>query len=232
MKKQWCIGKIDGQYLANMEDVLDLYAQEPIPGRARICFDERPCQLLGEVVSPLPIKEGKPKKEDYEYTRQGTAVILLAYDIDTGLRYVQVRKQRTKKDYAQFMEWLVKEHYSHIEQIDLVQDNLNTHTYGSFYEHLSAQQARALTQKLNFHFTAKHGSWLNMAEIEFSALARECLDRRIDSIEKLEKEVLVWSENRNTKATKIHWSFTVDTARQKLASQYEKVNEANTPFKN
>lgn len=232
MKKQWCIGKVDGQYLANMEDVLTLYAQEPTAGRARICFDERPCQLLGEVVAPLAMKSGKPEKQDYEYTRQGTAVILLAYDIDTGQRYVQVRKQRTKKDYAQFMEWLLKEHYSHVAQIELVQDNLNTHTYGSFYEHLPAVQARVLAQKLNFHFTPKHGSWLNMAEIEFSVLARECLNRRIDSMEKLEQQVLIWSKSRNIKATRIHWSFTVDTARQKLANQYVKVNETNVSSKN
>ena len=215
-----------------MEDVLDLYAQEPVTGKTRICFDERPCQLLGDVVAPLPMKAGKPEKQDYEYIRQGTAVVLLAYDIDTGQRYTQVRKQRTKKDYAQFMEWLVQEHYPQIECVELVQDNLNTHTYGSFYEHLPADQAKMLAQKLNFHFTPKHGSWLNMAEIEFSVLARECLHRRIDSIEKLEQEVLVWSKNRNTKATKIHWSFTVNTARQKLASQYEKVNEANASYKN
>lgn len=190
-----------------MEDVLYLYAQEPATGKARVCFDERPCQLLGDVIAPLPMKVGKPEKQDYEYTRQGTAVVLLAYDIDTGQCYTRVRKQRTKKDYAQFMEWLVEEHYPKIEHVELVQDNLNTHTYGSFYDHLPADQARVLAQKLSFHFTPKHGNWLNMAEIEFSVLARECLNRRIDSIEKLEQEVLAWSKNRNAKATKIHWSF-------------------------
>lgn len=215
-----------------MEDVLDLYAQEPAIGSAKICFDERPCQLLGDVIAPLPMKEGKPEKEDYEYVRQGTAVVLLAYDLDTGQRYTQVRKQRTKKDYAEFMEWLLKEHYADIDKVELVQDNLNTHRYGSFYDHLPADQARVLAQKLNFHFTPKHGSWLNMAEIEFSVLARECLHRRIDSIEKLKREVLQWTNCRNVKATKIHWSFTVNTARQKMASQYEKVNEANTICKN
>ncbi|MGV3588946.1 MAG: IS630 family transposase [Adhaeribacter sp.] len=222
------MGKLDGEYLANMEDVLDLYAQEPTLRKARICFDEMPCQLLGEVVAPLPMKAGKPEKQDYEYTRPGRAVILLAYDIDTGQRYVQVRQQRTKKDYAHFMEWLAKAHYLQVEQIELVQDNLNTHTYGAFYDHLPAEQARALAQKLNFHFTPKHGSWLNMAEIEFSSLARECLDRRIESLESLQQEVLAWSENRNAKATKIHWSFTVNTARLKMVSQYAKVNELNS----
>jgi hypothetical protein len=210
-----------------MEDVLALYGQEPQLGKARLCFDERPCQLLREVVEPLPMQKGKAAKQDYEYGRQGTAVILLAYDIDTGQRYMQVKKQRTKEDYAQFMDWLAKEHYPHVEQIELVQDNLNTHSYGSFYEYLPVARARELTQKLNFHFTPRHGSWLNMAEIEFSALARECLDRRIASIEELQKQVLIWGEQRNKKAAKIHWSFTVSTAREKLARQYAKVNPVN-----
>lgn len=205
--------------------MLDLYAQPPTAGKARICLDERPCQLLGEVIPPLPLQSGKPKKEDYEYERQGTAVILLAYDIDTGQRYVQVRKQRTKKEYAPFMAWLLQEHYPAIEQVELVQANLHTHRYGSFYEHLPAEQARALAQKLKFHFTPKHGSWLNMAEIEFSVLARQCLGRRIEGIDKLEKEVLHWTENRHRQAVKIHWSFTVNTARHR---QYVKVNEANS----
>lgn len=215
-----------------MEDVLELYAQPPMPGQARVCFDERPCQLLREMVAPLPMQPGKAARQDYEYGRQGTAVILLAYDLETGQRYVQVKKQRTKKDYAHFMDWLAKEHYPHVEQIELVQDNLNTHSYGSFYEHLPAQKARELTLKFNFHFTPKHGSWLNMAEIEFSALARECLHRRIASIEELEKQVLIWGEQRNKKAAKIHWSFTVSNAREKMASQYTKVNSVNITSKN
>jgi hypothetical protein len=215
-----------------MEDVLELYAQPPQTGKARVCFDERPCQLLGEVVAPLPMQAGKVAKHDYEYGRNGTAVILLAYDLDTGQRYVQVRKQRTKEDYAQFMEWLAKEHYPQVAQIDLVQDNLNTHSYGSFYEHLPAQDARELARKFRFHFTPKHGSWLNMAEIEFSVLVRECLHRRIKSRELLEKEVLSWGESRNKKAAKIHWSFTVNTAREKLAKQYQKVNQENIFSKN
>jgi hypothetical protein len=210
-----------------MEDVLALYAQDPMTGIARVCFDERPCQLLAEVVEPLPMKEGKPARQDNEYRRNGTAVILLAYDLDTGQRYMQVRKQRTKEDYAEFMAWLAKEHYPHVEQIELVQDNLNPHSYGSFYEHLPAPDARELARKFNFHFTPKHGSWLNMAEIEFSVLARECLHRRIASIEELERQVLICSNNRNAKATRIHWSFTVNIAREKLAKHYQKVNDKN-----
>jgi hypothetical protein len=215
-----------------MEDVLDLYSQEASPAKARICFDERPCQLLEDGIAPLPMQPGKLKKEDYEYKRKGTGVILLAYDIDTGQRYVETRKQRTKQDYAEFMENLISQHYRHVEQVELVQDNLNTHSYGSFYEHLPAAQARDLTKKINFHFTPKHGSWLNMAEIEFSVMSRECLSRRIGCIEELEKEVLSWSQSRNKQAARIHWSFTVCNARQKLERQYAKVNENNTVSKN
>ncbi len=130
------------------------------------------------------------------------------------------------------MEWLAKEHYAHVEQVALVQDNLNTHSYGSFYENLPAADARELARKFCFHFTPKHGSWLNMAEIEFSVLARECLNRRIGSMEELEEEVLIWCEKRNRKASKIHWSFTVNTAREKLAKQYQKVNTDNPLSKN
>lgn len=143
-----------------MEDVLAVYNQEPAPNRARICFDERPCQLLDDVVAPLLVKPGKAAKEDNEYVRQGTSVVLLAYDLDRGIRYTQTRKQRTKADYAQFMHQIVTTYYADI----LIQDNLNTHKYGSFYEHLTVVQARSLSRKLVFHFTPKHGSWLNMAE--------------------------------------------------------------------
>ena len=215
-----------------MEDVLDFYDWPPEEGIARLCFDERPCQLLGEVITALPMKAGKAKREDNEYSRNGTAVILLAYDIDTGKRYIEVRERRTKKDYAEFMQHLLDEHYGDKTHVHVVQDNLNTHTFGAFYEHLPAPKARVVASKLTFHFTPKHGSWLNMAEIEFSALARQCLNRRIDSLDKLHKEVLTWAEDRNRQSVKVHWSFTVDTARDKLAAQYEKVNQANCKYKN
>ena len=202
------------------------------PAVVRLCFDERPCQLLDEVLAPLPLKPGKPLRQDYEYERKGTACVLLAYDLDKGQRYVQVRERRTKKDYAEFMDWLVKEHYPKAQKIHLVQDNLNTHSMSSFYEHLPLERAGELAQKIRFHFTPKHGSWLNMAEIEFSALARQCLDRRIKDIHTLQKEVRVWSQQRNKDAIKIHWSFTVKTARVTLASKYQKVNPANTDIPN
>lgn len=212
-----------------MEDVLAVYNRPVDPKRARLYFDERPCQLLDDVVVALPIKPGKVAKEDNEYVRQGTAVVLLAYDYDRGIRYTQTRKRRTKADYAEFMQQIVSTHYADIEFIDLVQDNLNTHKYGSFYEHLPLAQARMLSRKLVFHFTPKHGSWLNTAEIEFSALARQCLNRRIGSLDELERQVNLWTAERNERAVKIHWSFTVVTAEDKLNRWYVQVNPANQP---
>jgi hypothetical protein len=213
-----------------MEDVLCLYGQ-PVPvNRARICFDERPCQLLNDVVAALPVKPGKAVKEDNEYIREGTAVVLLAYDLDKGIRYTQVRKRRTKADYAEFMQEIVSSNYADVAHIDLVQDNLNTHKYGSFYEHLPVAQARSLSRKLVFHFTPKHGSWLNAAEIEFSALARQCLNRRIGSLDELARQVGLWTDERNERAVKVHWSFTVAAAEDKLKRWYEQVNPMNKPI--
>ncbi len=218
---------MNGEYLYKMEDVLSLYEQPEQEQLVRLCFDERPCQLLDEVLAPLPLKPGKSLRQDYEYERKGTACVLLAYDLDKGTRYVQVRERRTKKDYAEFMDWLVKAHYPHCEQFQLVQDNLNTHNASSFYEHLPIERAGELAGKIRFHYTPKHASWLNMAEIEFSALAKQCLDRSIKDIQTLEKEVLAWNKQRNEQQVKIHWSFTLKSARVTLASKYQKVNPVN-----
>ena len=185
------------------------------------------CQLLDDVVAPILVKPGKAAKEDNEYIRQGTAVVLLAYDLDSGIRYAQTRKQRTKADYAQFMHHIITTYYTDVESVDLVQDNLNTHKYGSFYEHLPLAQARALSRKLVFHYTPKHGSWLNMAEIEFSALARQCLNRRIGSLDELSRQVELWTSERNERGLQVHWSFTVAGATDKLKRWYEQVNPAN-----
>jgi hypothetical protein len=219
-----------------MEDVLSVYNRPVDPKRARLCFDERPCQLLDDVVVGLPTKPGKVAKEDNEYVRKGTSVVLLAYDYDRGIRYTQTRKRRTKADYAEFVHHIVSAHYADIAFIDLVQDNLNTHKYGSFYEHLPLSQARMLSRKLVFHFTAsadrpKYGSWLNTAEIEFSALARQCLNRRIGSLDELERQVNLWTAERNERAIWIHWSFTVASAEDKLNRWYVRVNPANQPSK-
>ncbi|WP_400194328.1 IS630 family transposase [Hymenobacter sp. B81] len=197
------------------------------PVRARLCFDERPCQLLGDKLAALPARPGQVAKQNHEYVRQGTAVVLLAYDLDTGQRYAQVRARRTEADYAAFVHWLVTTHYADAARIELVQDNLNTHAYGSFYEHLPAAQARDLSRQVRLHFTPKHGSWLNMAELEFSALARQCLDRRIASIDALAEQVQTWVTERNRRAAKIHWSFTVQSAEDKMKHWYAKANPAN-----
>lgn len=204
-----------------------LYKQAESTGTTRLCMDERPCQLLSDVMMPLPPKAGMPKRIDNEYQREGTCVVLLAYDIDKGIRYTEVREQRTKKDYAEFIDKVITAHYSETTRIKLVQDNLNTHTKGSLYEHLTVQRAGELSALIDFVYTPKHGSWLNMAEIEFSALARQCLDKRIATIAQMKQTVLAWTENRNRNKAKIHWSFTVDNARNKMAPLYQNVNLKN-----
>jgi len=223
----WCIGTINGEYLANMEDILDIYAAAAEPQVARICFDERPCQLIDHVLAPIAAKPGCKKKEHQEYLRNGVCNVLLAYDIDTGKRYLKVTKTKTKEDYAHFMKWLIQTHYPDAGKIKLVQDNYSTHTYGAFYEHLPFEEARMLKKKLEFHYTPKHASWLNIAEMEFSALSRQCLDRRIATMEKLETEALIWQENRNSKAIKVNWSFTTEKAREKLKNRYYQINNQN-----
>lgn len=173
------------------------------------------------------MKPARVKREDNEYQRHGTAVVLLAYDLDSGRRFVEVRKRRTKTDYADFMHRLVKEHYADAKQIRLVQDNLNTHSDGSFYEHLEVETAHWLKNKLEFHFTPKHGSWLNMAELELSALSRQCLDRRIESQEALAQEVKAWEQQRNEQGVKLSWSFPTTEARKKLKRHYDNLRPKN-----
>lgn len=205
-----------------MEDVLDLYQQPEQAEAVRLCLDERPCQLLDDVLVPLPVKEGKPLRQDYEYIRMGSCVVFMIYDMDKGLRYGKVTERRTKADYAAFVDEVLKEHYKGSERIEMVLDNLNTHTFGSFYEYLPVERAAELRRRMTFHYTPKHGSWLNMVEIEFSALSRQCLKRRIATMEKLSEQLQPWIKERNEKQIKIHWSFTAKDARGKLASQYAK----------
>ena len=211
-----------------MEAVLDFYAQPTDPQNPRLCFDERPCQLVADVLAPLPAQPGKVAKQDNEYIRKGTAVVLLAYDLDTGQRYVEVRQRRTKRDYAEFMHHLRLQHYPNAQQIHVLQDNLNTHQAGSFYERFDAVRAHELANHFVFHYTPKHASWLNMAEIEFAALSKQCLDRRIGDIVRLEKEVQAWADARNREAVKINWLFDTPQARQKLKRHYVKINSENS----
>jgi len=205
-----------------MEDVLAVYHLPYNPKRPVICLDELPFQLLGEKIEPLPMKEGKEKKFDSEYIRNGVASVFLAFEPKTGRRLVRVYPRRTKSDYCRFQQAVVKE-WSEAEIIVEVQENLNTHNASSFYENLPAPQARELTTRFEFHFTPKKGSWLNMAEMELSALSRQCLSRRIPAIETLSRELEAIVKERNILAIKFKWQFTVENAREKLNRHYENV---------
>lgn len=183
-------------------------------------YDERPCQLLGDVLVPLPLQPGHPRRYDYEYERHGTCCVLLAFEPHTGFRYVQVRERRTAIDYTQFMQALVRLHDPTVERIRLVQDNVNTHTPGAFYHVLPPEEAFQFAQRFDRHYTPKKGSWLNMAEIELAALAKQCLDRRIPDRETLEKETLAWAHKRNQERKTVNWKFAQNAAREKLKNKY------------
>jgi hypothetical protein len=206
-------------FIWHMEDVLDLYEQPYDPKRPVICFDERPCQLIGDAIIPIPIKPGSPKREHYEYVRNGTCCIFLAFEPRTGKRMIRVKERRTKADYADFMKNLANQ-YSDAETILLVQDNLNTHTAGSFYETLPPEEAFQLAKRFEYHYTPKKGSWLNMAEIELSALSKQCLDRRIADMEMLAGEVSAWEHERNATRATVRWKFNKCNAREKLQRHY------------
>jgi hypothetical protein len=202
-----------------MEAILDLYEQPYDPKRPLICVDERPCQLIDDILVPLSMEPGKAKRQDYHYKRNGVCTIFIAFEPLTGRRIVQVRKQRTKKDYAAFMKY-VAGHYPQAEQIVVIQDNLNTHNPGSFYAAFTPPDAFALAQRFEMHYTPTQASWLNMVEIELSVLARQCLDRRIAEIHTLEREVMAWVDQRNQQRATVHWQFTKDRARDKFNKFY------------
>ena len=203
-----------------MEDILDLYEQPYDSKHPLVCFDERPCQLLGDLVAPLPMKPGRVRKEDYTYQRHGTCCLLIAFEPLTGRRVVQVRAHRTKRDYAQFMKTLVEMYYPNVDYIRLVQDNLNTHSAGAFYEAFDPEAAHDLKSKFEYHYTPKKASWLNMVEIELSILSKQCLDRRIPSMSELAKEVKALVQKRNRAHATVNWRFTTSQARVKLHKRY------------
>jgi hypothetical protein len=210
-------------FIWHMEDVLDLYERPCDPKRPVICFDERPCQLIGDAIIPMPIKPGSPEKEHYEYVRNGTCCIFLAFEPRTGKRMVRVKERRTKADYADFMKNLANQ-YPDAETILLVQDNLNTHTAGSFYEALPPEEAFEIAKRFEYHYTPKKGSWLNMAEIELSALSKQCLDRRIANMEMLAGEVCAWEHERNAVSATVRWKFNKCNAREKLQRHYSNLH--------
>ena len=205
-----------------MEQVLDTYERPYDARRPVVCFDERPCQLLGDVLVPIPMKPGRVECQDYHYERNGTCAVLMAVEPLDGHRIVKVTERKTKKDYAVFMKGLALQ-YSDAVKIVLIQDNLNTHNPSSFYEVFDAPEAFALSQRFEMAYTPKKASWLNMAEIELSALSKQCLDRRIAQRSILAKEVTAWVAKRNRLQTKITWQFTKSKAREKLNRAYETI---------
>jgi hypothetical protein len=203
-----------------MEDVLELYAEPYDPARPVVCFDEVSKELRGQVGPPLPARPGEAAREDYEYTRAGTANVFLAVEPLAGRRHLAVTERRARADFAGQMKRLCDELYPEADVIRVVLDNLNTHGPASLYSAFAPEEARRLTKRLEFHHTPKHASWLNMAELEFSALARQCLGRRIATREELAREVAAWEAGRNTARARIAWCFRVADARVKLSKLY------------
>ena len=221
---------MSSEYVFRMETLLLLYALVYDGAYPVVCFDERPCFLIGEVVAGIGCGPEQVAKQHYAYSKHGSCVVMGAVESLSGKRLMKVYKQRTKKEYTAFMQELAAA-YPDAMKIRLVQDNLNTHTPNAFYECLSAEEAAKLAARFELYYTPKCGSWLNMIELEFSALSRQCLNRRIASQDALEKQVLIWADERNQKQIGIKWQFTVAKARDTLNSQYVKVNPKNLKYK-
>ena len=214
----------DAEFVAQMEMVLDVYAQPYDPNRPVLCMDEQPVQLQREVRAPHPATLEHPKRVDYEYERAGTASIFMFTEPLAGWRQAQVRSRRTKVDWAIEVARVVEERYGHCQSVQLVCDNLNTHTRGAFYEAFEPERARELVRRIEFCYTPKHGSWLNIAENELSAMTRQCMSgRRLADIETLRAELAAWSCDVNTRQRGVDWQMKVDDARCKLSSVYPQI---------
>jgi transposase len=221
LRKEWCIPpKENAQFVYHMEDVLDIYRRQADPRYPLVCFDETPVQLVSETRQALPMKVGQPERWDYEYHREGTANLFIFFAPLQNWRHIQVTEHRTKVDWAKCMRDLVDIHFPQAEHILLVEDHLNTHDPSALYEVFPPAEAKRILDHLEFHFTPKHGSWLNMAEIEFSVLSRQCLDRYLPSRTMLIEEVLAWETDRNTSGATVDWRFTTVDARIKLKKLY------------
>ena len=219
-EKMWCVPAINAEYVARMEDILDLYAEAPAPLRPVVCFDETPRQLIGEARVPVRAEPGKPRRSDYEYVRNGTANVFMFVDVNRPWRHAKVTDKRTGIDFAECMRELVDDHYPEAERIRVVLDNLSTHSAAALYEAFEPVEARRILSRIEFHFTPKHASWLNMVEIEIGVMVDQCLDRRIPDKATLIKQVAAWERRRNAEKARIDWLFTVDRARQKLGRAY------------
>jgi transposase len=219
-EKMWCIPAVNGEYVARMEDVLELYAEEPDPSRPVVCFDETPRQLIGEARVPIAAEPGKPARADYEYVRNGTANVFMFVDVNRPWRHAKVTDQRTCVDFAECMRDLVDKHYPKAELIRVVLDNLSAHSAGALYQAFAPEEARRILGRLEFHFTPKHASWLNMVEIEIGVMVKQCLDRRIPDKATLVSEIASWQRRRNAERAGIKWMFTVERARAKMGHAY------------
>jgi transposase len=223
-EKMWCIPELNAEFVARMEDVLSLYASPRNPNMPVVCFDETPRQLIGETRVPISPKPGRKARVDYEYERKGTANVFMFVDAHAPWRHAKVTDTRSGIDFAICMKELVDVHYPKATQIRVVLDNLSTHTPGAIYAAFPPAEARRILDKIEFHYTPKHASWLNMVEIEIGVMVGQCLDRRIDNKQTMIKEIAAWEKRRNQSKSKINWLFTVERAREKMGSAYP-----NTP---
>ena len=228
-KDMWCIPQVDAEYVARMEDVLDLYAEPPDPKRPVVCFDESPIQLIGEVRPPIPARPGQLERYDFEYKRNGTANLFVFLDVHRPWRKVKVTNSRAAIDFAVCMRELADIYFPKAERIRVVLDNLSTHSAGALYQAFPAPEARRRLCRLEFHYVPKHASWLNMVEIEIGVLAAQCLDRRIDSTQQLVAETAAWEQQRNAAGHRIQWMFTTEKARTKMARAYPNPSAKSGP---
>lgn len=203
-----------------MEDVIEVYHRPDDPKRPVVCIDEQPIQLIGETRTPVPAAPGRLERYDYEYRRNGTANLFLAFAPLVGWRHVEVTDRRTAKDFGAFLRWVVDDVYGEAEKVVLVTDNLNTHGTGSLYEAFAPAEARRLAERIEWHYTPRHGSWLNVAECEFAVLTRQCLNRRVPTTEELRRRVGAWEQARNERRVEAKWRFKTADARVKLHRLY------------
>ena len=215
--------KANAAFVAAMEDVLEVYTRPDDPARPLVCLDETSKQLIKETRIPVPMRPGQSARSDYEYERNGVASLFMLFAPLVGWRHVAVRDRRTAIDYAHVLRDLADVHFPDAEKITLVQDNLNTHKPASLYEAFPPAEARRIVDRFEWHYTPKHGSWLNIAECELSVLSRQCLDRRIPDQQSLATEVNAWTTSRNTEQTEVKWHFTTEDARTKLSQLYPQI---------
>lgn len=219
-QKMWCVPKVDAEYVARMEDVLDLYASKPDPKQPIVSFDESPVQLIGESREPIPAAPGRPARVDYEYRRHGTANLFIFLDVHQPWRHVKITDRRAAGDFAECMRDLADVHYPKAQRIRVVLDNLSTHTPAALYQSFPPEEARRILRRLEFHYVPKHASWLNMVEIEIGVLKGQCLARRIADRATLVAEIATWVRERNDSGARIRWLFTVERARRKMGRAY------------